>query len=109
MDGMAWMFIVFIFCCGAFLVKLFLGYSAQASEWNAKVRQAQAEMDASDAQVQEFVKGKEESLARMHAVEAKMQTLENMKKDLQNKIEDIKRDHSKKGKVIMHRQGPQEG
>ncbi len=106
---MEWAFIAFTFCSLAMLVKIVLAYSAQASEWNAKVRQAQAEMDASDAHVQGFVKGKEESLARAHAIEAEMQAMENMKKDLQNKIEEIKRDHSKKGKVIMHRQGPQEG
>lgn len=106
---MEWAFVAFTFCCLAFLVKLLLNYSAQASEWHAKVRQAKAEMDASDGQVQEFVKGKEESLARMHAIEEEMKTLENMKTEMKNKIEEVKRDHSKKGKVILHRQGPQEG
>ena len=109
MASMDWMFIAFTFCCLAFLVKLLLNYSAQASEWHAKVRQAEVEMDAADGQVQEFVKGKEESLARTQAVEAEMQTLENMKKELQGKIEEMKREHSKKGKVILHKQGPQEG
>ncbi len=106
---MEWAFIAFTLCSLAMLVKIVRGYSAQASEWNAKVRQAQVEMDASDAHVQGFVKGKEESLARTQAIEAEMQTMENMKKELQNKIEEVKREHSKKGKVIFHRQGPQEG
>ena len=106
---MEWSFIAFTFCCLAFLVKLLLNYSAQASEWNDKVRQAQAEMDAAGGQVQEFAKGKEEALARMHTAETEIQTLENMKKELQGKIDEVKREHSKKGKIIMHRQGPQEG
>ena len=109
MASMDWMFVAFTFCCLAFLVKLLLAYSAEASEWHAKVRQVQAEMDAADGQVQEFVKGKEESLARAQAVEAELQALENMKKELQGKIEEVKREHSKKGKVVLHRQGPQEG
>lgn len=106
---MEWGFVAFTVCCLAFLVKMLLGYSAQASEWNAKVRQAKAEMDASDGQVQQFVTDKEESLARTHAAEEELKALEKMKADLKNKIEEIKRDHSKRGKVVLHKQGSQEG
>ena len=106
---MEWTFLAFTLLCLAYLVYIVRAYSAQASEWNAKVRQAQAEVDASDAQVQAFVKGKEEALARTHTIEAELQTIENLKNELKNRIEEVKREHSKKGKVVLHRQGSQEG
>lgn len=95
--------------CLAFLVRIVLEYSSQASVWNDKVRQAEVQMAAAENQVQEFVKGKEEALARIQAVEVEMQALENMKNDLKNRIDEMKKQHAKKGKVILHRQAPQEG
>jgi hypothetical protein len=105
---MEWVFGLLTFGSLAFFVKVLLDYTSEASEWHAKVRQAEEEREVAESQVEGFVKGKEESLARTSAMEAEMKSLENMKNDLKNKIEEMKKQHAKKGKVILHRQGQQE-
>jgi predicted phage-related endonuclease len=106
---MEWVFGGLTVGCLVFLAKILLDFSHQAAEWHAKVRQADADKNAAEAHVGSFAKAKEESLARIAGIEAELQTMENMKVELKNKIEDLKRDHAKKGKIILHRQGPQEG
>ena len=102
----AWVFGILIFGCLAILVKILLDYSSSASEWHNMVRQARAQQDQAESHVDVFVKGKEEALARTHVLEEEMKTLENMKTELRNKIEEVRKQHDKKGKVILHR-GPQ--
>jgi len=100
---MEWMFGILTFGSLALLVKMLLDYSSAASEWHGKVRQARAAQEQAEAQVEVFVKGKEEALARTKALEEEMKTLEGMKNELRNKIEEIRKQHEKKGKVVLHR------
>lgn len=100
---MEWMFGILTFGSLALLVKMLLDYSSAASEWHAKVRQARAAQEQAEAQVNVFVKGKEEALARINALEEEMKSLEAMKNELRNKIEEIRKQHEKKGKVVLHR------
>lgn len=104
---MEWMFGALTFGCLAILVKVLLDYSSEASEWHAQVRQARAAKEQAESQVDVFVKGKGEALARISALEEEMKALESMKTDLRNKIEEVRKQHDKKGKVILHRQGQQ--
>ena len=104
---MEWMFGILTFGCLFLLVKMLRDYSSVASEWHAQVRQARAEKEQAEAQVGVFVKGKEEALARISALEQEMKPMENMKTDLRNKIEEVRKQHEKKGKVVLHRQGQQ--
>lgn len=99
----AWVFGILTFGCLAILVKILLDYSSAASEWHALVRQARAEKEQAESQVEVFVKGKGEALARTSALEQEMKALESMKTDLRNKIEEVRKQHDKKGKVILHR------
>lgn len=94
------------FGCLAILVKILLDYSAAASEWHSMVRQAKVQQAQAESQVDVFVKGKEEALARTSALEEQMKALENMKTDLKNKIEEVRKQHDKKGKVVLHRGPP---
>lgn len=104
---MEWVFGVLTVGSLAILVKMVLDYSSKASEWHAKVRQAEAERGVAESQVEVFIKGKEEALARTNALDAEMKSLENMRDDLKNKIEEVKKQHAKKGKIIFHRQEQQ--
>ncbi|OGG55875.1 MAG: hypothetical protein A3F84_21315 [Candidatus Handelsmanbacteria bacterium RIFCSPLOWO2_12_FULL_64_10] len=104
---MEWMFGGLTVGCLFLLVKIMLDYSSGASEWHTQVRQARAAKEQAEAQVDVFVKGKEESLARISVLEEEMKALENMKNELRNKIEEVRKQHDKKGKVILHRQGQQ--
>jgi hypothetical protein len=106
---MEWVFGGLIVGSLAFLVRILLEFSHEAADWHAKVRQAENEKQAAESHVGTFVKAKEESLARIAAIEAEIQSMDQMKTELKNKIEEVKKDHAKKGKVILHRQGPQEG
>ena len=105
---MEWVFGVLTFGCLAFLVKILLDSASAASEWHAQVRQAEAEQAMAEGQVGEFVKGKEEALARISKTEEEMKALESMKNELREKIEELKKQHSKKGKVILHRGAQQQ-
>ncbi|GEM_PF-6825121 len=104
---MEWMFGILTFGSLALLVKMLLDYSSSASEWHGKVRQARAAKEQAEAQVDVFVKGKAEALARINTLEEEIKSLEGMKTELRNKIEEIRKQHDKKGKVILHRQGQQ--
>jgi hypothetical protein len=105
--SMEWVFGVLTIGSLAILIKMMLDYSSEASEWHAKVQQAEAEREVAESQVAVFIKGKEEALARTNALEAELKSLENMRTDLKNKIEEMKKQHAKKGKVILHRQEQQ--
>ncbi|MSS73729.1 MAG: hypothetical protein EXS64_19910 [Candidatus Latescibacteria bacterium] len=83
-----WVFGILTFGCLAILVKILLDYSAAASEWHAMVRQAKVQQAQAESQVDVFVKGKEEALARTSTVEQE------------------RKQHEKKGKVILHRGPP---
>ena len=85
------------------MVKILLDYSSEASDWHAQVRQAEAEQRLAESQVGEFVKGKEEALGRISKIEEDMKAMESMKNELRTKIEEVRKQHEKKGKVIMHR------
>ena len=105
---MEWVFCLLTVGSLVILIKMVLDYSSEASEWHAKVRQAEAEQEMAESQVEGFVKGKEESLARANTVDAEMKSLENKKNELKNKIEEMKQEHAKKGKVLLHRQDQQD-
>ena len=104
---MEWVFGALTLGCIIFFIKILSDYSSRAKQWHARVRQCQAEQRQSESQFGEYTKGKEAALARTIDLEEQVKTLEQMRNDLKTKIEDLKRDHAKKGKVILHRQSDQ--
>ena len=100
---MVWIFGGLTIGCLAFLIKILFDYSSSSSVWYNKVQDAKYQKEQAEGKVGELLGGKDAAKARTLEFEEEVKTLEKMKAELKGKIEEVKREHTKKGKVILTR------
>ena len=100
---MVWIFGGLTIGCLAFLIKILFDYTSSSSGWSAKVQDAKYQKEQAEGKVGELIEGKDAAKARTLEFEEEGKTLDKMKAELKGKIEEVKREHTKKGKVILQR------
>lgn len=89
--------------CLGFLVKIVMDYLHEVPQWSTKVRQAEAERNQHEAQVQSLLQAKEGAAQQSQAIGEEIKTLEGMRDELKREIDKVKKEMARKGKIIMTR------
>lgn len=89
--------------CLGFLVKIVLDYLHEVPQWISKVRQAEADRNQHEAQVQALLQAKEGAAQQAQAINEEIKNLEGMRDELKREIDKTKKEMARKGKIIMTR------
>jgi peptidoglycan hydrolase CwlO-like protein len=89
--------------CLGFLVKIVLDYLHEIPQWSTKVRQAEAERNQHETQVQALQQAKEGAAQQAQAIAEEIKNLEGMRDELKREIDKTKKEMARKGKIIMTR------
>lgn len=101
---MEFVFIGLALGCAGFLFKIVSEYLNETPVWNAKIEQAEDERERYEAQVETLQAAKNDSAAISKKMDEEIKSLERMRDDLKNQIEETKKEMARQGKIIMKRQ-----
>ena len=100
---MVWIFAGLTIGCIAFLIKILFDYTSASSVWYGNLKDAKYQKEQAEGKVGELIEGKDAAKARTLELEEEVKTSEKMKAELKGKIKEVKREHTKRGKVILQR------
>ena len=89
--------------CLGFLVKIVLDYMHEVPQWSTKVKQAEAEKNQHESQVEALKQAKQGAADQAETMSAEIKNLEGMRDELKRDIDKAKKELAKKGRIIMTR------